>query len=507
MTGSMPSRNRAAWRVAAASGLLALVLLGAWVLRSPFVGLADNGDWGRYSCPVGLSGEGRFDVLPATVAAGDCPAYDYRSTFVPFLAAAKAVEVPLFGSVHLQHLATFWAVVVAAGWAWFGFELTMASGRAARSFACTAALVVVSSDVAFSAYFGSLYGEAMIFGLLPAVAASLIRLCRTDRVEAGPVAIAGVLLVAVTAAKPSMAFTAALFVAVVAIARRDSLSARALRVPVLASLCLALFSLVAIADPNFTEWNTYNLAFTVVAPESGSPHGALLDMGLDDADAERLRPFVGVEFGPSVTEEWDGAGLTAFRAQGRTGVYRALATRPRVWWRMLDRGTSTLDDLHLSYLSNQVRSVGMPSGPALADRPHPANLVLAPISRLGAPLLGLWLLVLGWFARRAWIASRGDGQAQPGDSRSVNALVAFGAAMAVSQTVLALGDGYYELAKHLVVAGYASSLILAGLVVTGAWDLVARILARSATIPSAPGDADGDSCGQNPAAASLISTP
>ena len=492
----MAHRISQPWRVAGATGLLALVLLGAWVLRSPFVGLADNGDWGRYSCPVGLSGDARFDDLPSTLVERQCPAYDYRSTFVPFLAVAKAVETPLFGSIHLRHLAAFWALVAAAGWAWFGFELTRSTGRAGRSCAIAATLVVVSSDVAFSAYFGSLYGEAMIIGLLPALAAALLRCCRAERMTPRLVVGSGLLLVAITAAKPSMAFTAPLFLGVVAMARRRALTPRDLRLPVLAVSALALFSLVGIADPNFGEWNTYNLAFTVVAPESGRPHAALVDMGLSDRDAQRLDHLVGVQFGPSVTDEWDGPGLAAFRSQGRVGVYRSLAIRPRVWWRMIDRSTTTLDDLHLPYLSNHVRDAGSRPGVLLADRPHPANLVLGPLSKLGALLPVLWLAVLARSGRRTWrvvTASEGPSADRPGE-RTLAALVLFGVTMAATQTLVALGDGYYELAKHLVVAGYGTALVASGLVVAAVWDGVARVGARRSvhaapTAPSAIEDA------------------
>ena len=72
-------------RAAVGAGLSSLGLLWWWVLRAPFVGLADNGDWGRYSCPNGLYGRVQFSQLPATLARQPCPAFDYRSTFTGFL--------------------------------------------------------------------------------------------------------------------------------------------------------------------------------------------------------------------------------------------------------------------------------------------------------------------------------------------------------------------------------------------------------------------------------------
>lgn len=406
----------------------------------------------------------QFVDLPETLAARPCPAYDYRSSFVPFLAGAEVVDTGLTGAVHLAHLAAFWAVVASAGWAWLGFELTRALGRPGRSLAITAALVVVGSDVAFSAYFGSLYAEAMVLALLPAVGAAVVRLCRAERLEVPVAVVAGAVVVAITTSKPSLALTAALVVAVVAVARRGRGPARVLGPVALATVALTLFSLVGIADPTFSEWNTYNLAFTVVAPESGDPRAALRDMGLDPQEAEAMQRFVGVPFSKEVTDAKDDPAMQAFEARGKGPVLQALLLRPRVWVRMVDEGAGTLDDLHLDYLANHRRGPGDPEGPLLSTAPRPANLVLAPISWTGWALPLLWLAPLAWFGRRLR-----RGRADP-----VAALVVVAVGFAATQTVLALGDGYYELAKHLTVAGHTTALAATGLLVAGLLTLGGR---------------------------------
>ena len=458
------------WRVALAVAAVALVVLGWWIVRSPFVGLADNGDWGRYACPVGLRPDGRFADLPATIAHGSCPEYDYRSSFVTFLVAAKAIDGH-GGPVHLQHLQWFWVAVVAAGWAWFGFELTGATKRPGRSFAVVAALVVVSSDVAFSSYFASLYGEALVIALLPALGAAVLRLARAPRLEVAPAVVAGLVVVAITMAKPSLALVAPTFVAAVCVARRGTLTARGIAYAAVAALVLFVASVGLIADPEFTDWNAYNLAFTVVAPESGNAHAALVDMGVQPKHADELQRFVGVPYGPKASAAWDRAPLTDFRSQGRAGVIEALATRPKVWVRMFRRGTEAMGDAHLGYLSN-VPGQGRAEGDVqLADRLHPAQLVLAPVSHAWFLVPVAWVLLGVVLVRRLW--PRGDP-----DRSALAALGLFTLVGAATQMLLALGDGYYELAKHLVVADEGTALLVTGLVVAAAWDLVARLRRR-----------------------------
>ncbi|MGN6694658.1 MAG: glycan biosynthesis hexose transferase WsfD [Aquihabitans sp.] len=476
-----------AWVVAAVVGALSLAVLGAWVIRGS-TGLADNGDWDRYTCPVGLSGQVRFDDVPEElVATKPCLAFDYRSSFVPFLAAAKAVDTALSGGLHLSHLAAFWVVVTSLGWAWLGFELARVLRRWWHALVVTAAMVVVAADPAFSAYFGSAYGEALVIALLPALAAGVVRLCRTERFDLRASIVTGFVVTVLTAAKPSMALTAVIVVGVVATARRTEVTIRGLGPVVLATVALTLFSLVGIADPEFSSWNTYNLAFTVVTPESGDAHAALRDMGLDEQQAGRLERFVGVPFGPEVTDAEDDPALQAFEANGKGPVLKALAKRPVVWVRMLDEGASTLDDLHLDYLANHHRLPGDPAGPVLSSAPRPADLVLAPVSAVRWAIPLVWLAPVVWWGRRLVRGPRTpdapesadahDGT-DPGRSRSstaVAALVVAAVAFAATQTVLALGDGYYELAKHLSVAGYATALVVTGLAVAGLIQLGERL--------------------------------
>ena len=85
----MALRPDRAWLVAGLVGVVSLAALGAWVLAGS-AGLADNGDWDRYTCPVGLSGGVRFDDVPdQLVETEPCRAFDYRSSFVPFLAGPR----------------------------------------------------------------------------------------------------------------------------------------------------------------------------------------------------------------------------------------------------------------------------------------------------------------------------------------------------------------------------------------------------------------------------------
>lgn len=456
-------------RAAAAAGGLSLVVLWWWVLRAPFVGLADNGDWGRYSCPVGYDGKVRFTELPDTLTQSPCPAFDYRSTFTAFLELFARIDNAMSGAVHLSHLALFWCVVVSAGWAWLTLELARATGRPWRALAVTAAMIVVSSDVIFTSYFGSVYAEAMVIALIPALAAALVRLVRSDHLDRATIALAVGLLVAITGAKPSMALVAQLFVGVVVLARRSQFRLIPAATAMVGAVALSVFSFAAIADPTFTEWNTYNLAFTVVLPESDDPRAALIDMGVEARSARELERFVGVPFGPEVTEAWDEPPLTAFREAGRPAVLRALATQPSTWVAMVRRGASTLGDLRLDYLANHVGSPLPNNQPRLADRPHPADAALGPLAATWWLLPIAWVSLTVWLARRLWLAAR----RRPSPAARA-ALALFAVLSASTQTVLALGDGYYELAKHLVVAGHLTAVTLAGLLVAAVTSLLPR---------------------------------
>ena len=453
--------------VGLATGLVSAGMLVWWVLQRPFVGLADNGDWGRYSCPLGLSGKVRFTTVPTTLAREHCLAFDYRSTFTPFLWAFAKVDTVASGSVHLSHLALFWSIVVSIGWGWFAFELYRATGKAVPSFLASAALVVVSADVIFTSYFGSIYAEALVIALLPSLAAALVRMVRCSRIDLPTLIGTSALLVVITCAKPSMAFTAPLFVGVVVLAKRGSLDGVRVAMAAIAALGLALFSLTAIADPTLTSWNTYNLAFTVVLPESGNAQGTLVDMGIDPVDARGLRRFVGVGFGPSVTDAWDDPPLVAFRRAGRSKVVEAVALHPRIWGRMVHRGGSTMGDLRLDYLANHTGPADATT-PRLAERPHPADVVLDRVAAVWWLLPLAWVVLAGWFARQM---RRGNPDRR---LQALRALGLFAVAFGALQTATALGDGYYELAKHLVIAGEVTALSAVGLAVAGIWTLVER---------------------------------
>jgi hypothetical protein len=463
-TRRIDSSVRAGFAVAGSS----LTLLVWWVLRAPFVGLADNGDWDRYSCPLGLSGGVRFTRVPATLTPADCPAFDYRSSFTPFLWVFAKVDTALAGSVHLSHLAVFWSVVVAAGWGWFAFELARTTRRPWPAAGLVAVLVVVSSDVIFTSYFGSIYAEALVIALLPSLGAALVRVVRCEHLDVTTLVGTTLLLAVVSCSKPSMAFTAPIFLAIAAFARRGRVEPVRLGCAAIAAVGLTVFSIAAIPDPEFTDWNTYNLAFTAVLPASADPQAAMVDMGIPPAEARSLERFVGVPFGPEVTEAWDDAPLTAFRRAGRPAVLRALAKEPGAWGDMVEEAGTTLGDLRLTYLANHTGPDDA-STPSLAHRPHPADAVLDVVAAAWWLLPIAWLVAIAWLSHRLWGLRRGDGSAA-----ATTALALLAVALASNQVLTALGDGYYELAKHLAIAGELTALVSVGLAVAAADSILRR---------------------------------
>lgn len=457
--------ERSAVVAAVAVGLLCAVLLGWWTLRPPLVGLANNGDWYRYVCPLGMepTPDVFFVEVPDGLVEGECPAEPYRSSFQVVLRAAWFVDDAVTGEpLSMRVLAGGWSLVAVAGWAWLAFELVRGSRRPFVPALATAGAVIVASDIAFSAYYASGYAEAMIFAVAPALAAGTARLSGDRAPRAGAVALTLVLLVFVVASKPQVALTGLVVAAALASAwwQRSRLAVLGV---VAVALGSAVYSLGLLADASYDDVNTVNLLFSAVLVEADDPAATLESFGVPAADAAELATFAGggywvpppgddpvIEVRP-ITPLGSPAFPAIEREVGRRELVTEIVTEPSVASAMARTAIVSLDTTRPSYLANHADPV---SAGRLADRPAPAGSLLDLLLVLpwwAVP--AVWVIAVVVALRWLWTGL--------GPARSAGAALFLVAATAATQTVIAVADGYYELPKHLVIAQYANAVLIA----------------------------------------------
>ncbi len=452
-------RERHALVAASGVALFSAGLLWLWILRAPFVGLADNGDWYRYLCPLDLVSEpeGFFRRVPGTLVSGECDSFAYDSSFQWALRLIRAgdglVSSP---TLSLRILALGWVMLTSLSWGWLTYEVVRRTGRVLVPTAVVVTAVVVASDTSFSAYFGSVYAEAMVFALFPLLAAALVRVVAAERIGWPTATALALPTIAITTAKPQMALTALFVVAVVAVARRGRSERLGLAVAGAGALAAAVYSLGFLAAPEYAEANTVNLVFTAVLVEADDPASVLEDFGVPTESAAALAGFEGAGFWPIERGPASSAYYDDFeRSASRGGVLTRMMTEPDIAVGMVATAVETLGDPRLDYLANHV---DVERDGFVARRPEPAGVALGVVSAL--PWVAVVLLwTAGLFASVSvmWRSS--------GGTAAVAALVGLGVATAASQTLLSVADGYYELQKHLVVGQYANAVSVSAIAV------------------------------------------
>ena len=177
----MEGRRAEVW-VAAAFGAVAIVLIGMGILHRPFVGMADNGDFMRVMKTAGFDyasggltyAEKYFDYAIREYRDVAVGFGGYVSTHLLFLFAAKAANAlatGFSGAFHIEALGAVYAASFAAAVALFYTGL--AASRATKLVA-SALLVAVFTDVAYTAYYHSFYGEPVsLIGFLLALGCGL----------------------------------------------------------------------------------------------------------------------------------------------------------------------------------------------------------------------------------------------------------------------------------------------------------------------------------------------
>ena len=470
----------------AAAGLAALlVVVVSLGLPSAPSGAADNGDGYRLFCGAGLvpatpDGAANWKggvVLDFTTGAPACPD-PVASSALPVLRLATAGAGPVWS---LSRLGLLYALAVGLATA----VAARALGR--RSLLLLPALVPLAGPT-FSRFFVSTYSEPA--GLLGACvlllgAAVLVGTTREERAERA----AGLLLVAgggVLAATAKASYAPLLLLAA-AVCAATALAAGGGRRDRIAGPVAAVAALVLAAGPvlgglawqqrNYPVVNAHNLVFTLVLPEVGD--AALAPLGLPPAAASAA----GRAYYPEGANGYPGSEVVAADpSRVRAAAYRVLLAHPGAVAGAVGLGLTATLGAGLPYLpadplgpGSVAPALGTTYGEQGADRAQ----LLAWRDGLPVPWLPGAVALAGL---AAWPLTRRRG----GPAGALGAVAALAAAAAVGLVVVAvLGDGYFEIAKHVWLSAYLLAATATALVLLLASAAVPALRRRGGAVDTA----------------------
>ncbi|WP_137161911.1 hypothetical protein [Blastococcus sp. CCUG 61487] len=483
--GRLPARVRAAGAAVVFAVTTAVVL--AQLFASGTVGLADNGDGERLVCRLGLevgpdsrkeSFEG--DYVASEPCTGDN--WEYHTSWRPLLRFAYWLSRLVTGSdgFDMAVLAVLGAVLLGLGAAAFFLALP---GSAGARWPLVALVVVAASDIGFVTYLNSGYTDQAGFIGLLWVCAGVVGLVvhRT-----WPWLLVAAVAIAFTATAKTALLTAVPAVALALLVGRPAwrrpAAPRRWAVPHLGLAMVAVVLLTGVLGASvarsqgegFSNGNKFNVLFYTLLAESDDPAADLEELGLPP----ELQRYAGAsawrDDDPLGDEEIHDHAATIFT--WRTYL-RFFAAHPDRFLELVPQSFDAVTEARVDYLANVP---GEPGDEAeLAERPSPVFWVLSLLPQ-GWPVPSIAFLWLGGavFGVR-WARSRDPVRA----ARGVLAVLLTG--FAVSQSVLALSDGYYELAKHNVHAAFATGLLLAVLLEAGIRVGVAAVRRRRQTVAPA----------------------
>jgi hypothetical protein len=455
--------------VAILSGVVAVLVVALSLgLPGPPSGAGDNGDGTRLYCGAGLvpgTPDGRSNwkggvVLDFATGAPTCPD-PIVSSALPMLRLATAGSGPTWSAARLGILYALAVGLVTAVAAW-------AVGPGSRLLVLVPALVPLAG-LTFTRFFVSTFSEpagllgtyAMFLGAGVIAAAA-----RTDR--AGR--ITGLILVAaggLFAATAKASYLPLLLPAFVVCAATAVPLARSRRLvgPVLA----AVAALVAVApvqaglqwqQRHFAAVNAHNLVFTAVLPEVGA--AALGPLGLPAAAAA----FAGRAYYPGGADGVPGSVVIAADPTGvRAAAYGVLLGHPSAAARASGLGMTATLGARLDYLPSaplSPSSVAPALGTTVGEQGAYGDQLRSWLDGLTAPWLPGLVAVVG--LALGILTLRRGGPLVTALSR-VAALAAASAVALVAAAVL--GDGYFEIAKHVWLAAYLLEVTVAAAVLAG----------------------------------------
>jgi hypothetical protein len=474
------TRGNARWLVALVGGALAtLVVVLSIGLLSTSAGAADNGDGQRLYCGAGLTpltADERSNwkggvVLEFATGAPACPD-PIVSSALPMLRLAQTGSG---GTWSLARLGLLYALAV-------GLVTTLAAwalGPRARLVVLVPALTPLVG-LTFSRFFISTFSEPA--GLLGTYAlclgaAVVAATGRAERLER----LAGLILIAaggLFAAIAKTSYLPLLIVAVVLCAatavqigaqprRRDRVLGAALACVVALLAIAPVVASVAWQERRYAAVNAHNLIFTAVLPEVG--YAALGPLELPAA----AEPFAGRAYYPAGTEGIPGAAvIAADPTRARATAYRVLLAHPLATARAVDVGLTATLGAELTYLPSAPvtsTSVAPALGTTVGEQGAYRDQLQSWLDGLAVPWLPAVVaavgVVLGLLSLR-----RGGPVVRVPIVRALFRIAALAAVAAVGLVAAAvLGDGFFEIAKHVWLAAYllevtAVAALLAGVV-------------------------------------------
>ncbi len=467
LPGPAARRDRRRWRpgLGPLAGLLATTSALLQILTSPALGLADNGDYKRVLNPMGLMaarppGQSKFAYLVLDFVPRPPAEQGYTATELYFLRAVRWIHDLLGFGPDLDLRVVGAAHAVALGGAVWLVVRALPGPRALRAVSA-GLLVVVVTDTRFVVYLNSFYTEpASMLALLFLVAAVLHAWRRPVVTPWGLLAIAAASSALILSKSQDAVLV--LPIGVLLLARRGgwgrwsgSWTGR-IAPAVVAGLLLVLAAAFLHSQPrHLTESNRYNAVFVEILGHSDDPIGDLRDLGLDPAlaryagraiylpgNALKDPHFAG--FFDQVTNRrladfylsHPGRGL-ALAHRGATasmdliprGISPHIGTQTKA-----DSARPVYDSCKLCLYSSVSRGL------------REASAVLVP---------ALWAaaLALAWLLRR-----------RPIDERNTSAglravLVLLTASAGVAMATALLGEGEFEIVKHLYLASVANGLL------------------------------------------------
>jgi len=463
--------------VAAVAAVLAaaVVALSLGLFATP-VGAADNGDGMRLYCGAGLvpdtpSGRSNWQggvVLDFSTGATACPDA-IASAALPALRLATLGSGPTWSLTRLGVLYALAVGVLTGLAAW-------AVGPGLRLLALVPALVPLVGPT-FTRFFLSTFSEPA--GLLGAyglcLGAAAVAVTGRQEVRARAVGLVLVAAGGLLAATAKASFVPLLAVALVVAAVTAVGRRRWVGLGVAGALALVAIAPVAAGvqwqQRHFAAVNTHNLIYTTVLPDVGA--AALEPLGLPPAALSAA----GRAYYPNGVAGLPGAEVVAADpAAARSAAYGVLLAHPAAAVGALGRGLTATLGADLSYLpSAPVTPASVPAvlgttvGPQGADRAQ----LLAWLAGLPVPWLPATVVAAGVLAGLLTLRRRATTV-----GRALGRVAGFAAVAAVGVVAAAvLGDGYFEIAKHVWLAAYLL-VVTAAAVVLGA-----AVSAASRTFP------------------------
>jgi hypothetical protein len=459
--------------------LLLGVLAGcvAWQLFvSPLVGMADNGDYGRIIATVGIAYAEPPENENAWIVRSYVPVprddwSGYRSSALLLAEGTKLadhlltrgarIDLRMMGAIHFA-LFLLGAAALLYGLRACHWPVRLTMG---------AFLVLVLSDVGYAAWLNSFYSEAasLVFALLT-LGLALVAITRGDSLRSwyllsGAYILAALLFIT---AKPQNAVLslplALLLVRLASLPVRGPRRDYRLPLALAAAMLLVVSSVVYLnrgSPPAFRSANLYNMVFAEILPHSTDPEADLRALGLNPA----LAGYRGTTaYTPDVPINSIAARAELFHNLDQVDILRFYAARPGRFLDLAERGAGSAFVLRPHYLGNHEREAGFPAyaqsdafdwWSELRSRLLPGTLWFL------LPMLGVHVVVAGWGWRSA-----------PGPRlRLLAELHLVILALACLQFgVVLLGEGEFEIVKHLFLFNLMVDLALACL---AGWSVMA----------------------------------